>query len=40
VVKLALPRKGDAAPLAIIELVKQPAALAEDSETAKKEDKE
>lgn len=31
VVKLALPRKGDAAPLAIIELVHKPGAAAEDA---------
>ena len=31
VIKLALPRKGDAAPLAIIELVKKPADAADAS---------
>ena len=35
VVKLALPRKGDAAPLAIIELTKKPDAAAEAAEAPK-----
>ena len=35
VVKLAIPRKGDAAPLAIIELIKQPVAMAEAEEPKK-----
>ena len=37
VVKLAQPRKGDAAPLAIIEFVKQPAAKSEAGAEAKEE---
>jgi large subunit ribosomal protein L17 len=36
VVKLALPRKGDAAPLAVIELVKKPAVPESDAKQAKK----
>ena len=38
VIKLALPRKGDAAPMALIELTKRPAATkAEDAAPAKEE---
>jgi large subunit ribosomal protein L17 len=36
VVKLALPRKGDAAPLAIIELVRKPEAAPESGAKAEK----